>query len=504
MPALVREPNTKPVGQFATPYKGTWPSLSANMIQPDQLYSSLNVFIRKGKLRDRPGLRRLNPVTFNNTVIGGALVVTPLDKILLAFTFDTIYRLQKFDNDWVVDSVVDVAPVTSHAIDITFLETASQYVVIVANDSTELKRWIDGSGLSAITPTKGPIPIARSVCTAASRIVCLVDNHTIVWSDVLTYDAYNPLSYNKKPAETNDAGIGVKSLNSYDFAVYKERSIYIGRAQAGADGNAFSVQRLQIVEGPASFKAIIDFDGGHMYMTPNGRVGIFDGTSYVKWIADGLWFMLQDDIDPLHSDKIVGVFDYRLHMALFFYPKRGDDGAVKGMLTINVPLDGSGLSDFACFLGYSRFSISHAYEMRFARESNRSILFSGDHELRASFIYDENMNRDHGVAFDCHFQTGLLPMPDMKHNKVSAEVFIERGDGNGFADVSFVGSDMLESEGGTVQDLPSESINLEFNNAREYLSGPFEGVRFIGMRVVWTSDSTVRYAGAVMYGREVG
>lgn len=502
MSALIREPNSKPVGQFVTPYKGTWRSVAANMLQPDQLYESLNVFIREGKLRDRPGLDLLVPTDLQNPVIGGSLVVTPTKKILLAFTYIALYRLEVDDVDWSIDTVSSIAEGDNSTLSLTFLETASTYVAIVANGETSLKRWIDGEGLAPIVATEGTVPIASSVCTAASRIVCLVDNHTIVWSDTLTYTAWSPLSYSKKPAETNDAGICVKALSSHDFAVYKERSIYVARAQAAADGAAFAIQLTQIVEGPASSRAVVDVNGYHMYMTPNGRVAIFDGTSYVQWIADGLWVFLQNDIDPAWSSKILGVFDYRLHTVTFYYPRRGDNGVVKGMLLINVPLDGSGLTDYACFIGASNLHVTHGYEMRFHRATNRAIVFCSYIGQDLSFICSEDENFDHEAPFDCVMQTSLLPMPDMKHNQVSAEIFIERGDGNGSVDVSLVTSDALETASGTVQDIPSETLNLEFNPVREYV-GFNRPTRFVGLRLTWRSDSTVRYAGAVIYGREV-
>lgn len=502
MATLVRDPNAKPVGQFLAPFKGTWSSLSAHMLQPDQLYASLNVFLRGGKLRDRAGLEPITTTFFDEVIIGGVNVTTPTHKVLLAFGRTTLYRLDNRNGEWTVDTAMDIAPADGMFVEVTFLETNSQYVAIVANGTTALKKWIDGQGLTTITAVKDPIPLATSVCTSASRIVALVNNHTLVWSDVLTYDSFSPLSYNKKLAETNDAGICIKSLSSYDFAVYKERSIYIGRAQAGADGNAFSVQRVQIVEGPASIKAVIDVGGYHMYMTANGRVGVFDGTSYVQWIADGLWLLLQDDIDTEHSDNIVGVFDYRLNTATFYYPRRGQGGLVKGMVVINIPINGSGLTEYACFLGESVLPVTHGYEMRFQRETNRSIIFTTGVYGNRSYICNEDYNFDGSVSFECMLQTGLLPLPDMKHNQVSAELFIERAQGNGTVDVSLVTSDALETASGAVEDLSSESLNLEFNPVREYV-GFNKPTRFVGIKMEWRSDSTVRYAGAVVYGREV-
>lgn len=511
MPTLVREPNTQPVGQFVTPYKGTWQSLAANMLGPDQLYNSLNVFIRKGKLRDRPGLRLLNATMFNHDIIGGTMVVTPDKKIMLAFSHDTLYRLERDDATWSVDTEGTFTVDDRYIIDLTFLETGSQFVCIIASEGLPLKQWSDGAGVTEITPAGDDlIPLARSVCTAGSRIVALVGNHTVVWSNILTYNAYGALNYNKKPAETNDAGICVKAIGSLDFVVYKERSIYLAKAQAGSDARAFSMQRVQITEGPASLKGVVDVNGYHIYMTASGRIGLFDGSSYVRWIADGLWFALQDDIDPLHTDRVIGVFDYRLHIVIFYYPRlidrpvyEGQPILLTGMVIINVPLEGSGIPDFACFLGRSRKPISHAYEMRFDRSVNRSIFFTTSTNARQSFMLDETYNRDGDILFDCAIQTGLTPLQDMRHAQVSAEIFLERKDGNGHVNVSCVTSDALENETGLVADMPAEVVNLNFNPVSEYV-GFNVPTRFIGLSLTWDSDSTVVYTGAVLYGRVVG
>jgi hypothetical protein len=172
------------------------------------------------------------------------------------------------------------------------------------------------------------------------------------------------------------------------------------------------------------------------------------------------------------------------------------------MVTINIPLDGSGITDYACFLGVSGKAITHGYEMRFNRETNKSVLFSSDAITRKSYVYSEDSNLDDGIEFPCMMQTGLLPMPDMKHNRVTAELFIERSDGNGFVDVSFVTSDVLENSSGTIEPIPSNMLSLEFNPVREYIAAD-QPARFIGLRLDWTSTSTVRYTGAVLYGREV-
>lgn len=499
MAMLVREPGSKPIGQFVTPYKGTWSSIAANILTTDQLYDSMNVFIREGRLRDRPGLALFTPTIFAHNIIGGAMVTAPDKKVMLAFTYDRAYRLEIDDVNWDTDTIIPMAEGDHSLIDCTFIETASQYVCIIANGETALKKWIYNLGVTAITATVGEIPRAKSVCTAASRIVALVDHHTLWWSDVLTYDAFNPLSYSKKIAETNDASVCVRKMSSLSFAVYKERSIYLAKATGRANGAAFSIELAQEVEGPAGVHAITTINNGHIYMTSNGRIGLFDGSSYVRWIADGIWFYLQTDIDQRYVNRTLAVFDYRLHTVTFYYPRAVEgDGHLKGMVTVNVPLDGSGITDYSTFLGLNNKPISFGYEMRFDGKTHRSILFSAI--IPKTYFYSENHNTDDETAFDCMLQTGLIPMPDMAHHQPSLELFIERANGNGSVDVRLITSDALENTSGTIESLPSHTLNLEFNPVREYL-GFLEPTRFVGIQLKWSSLSTVRYIGALIFGR---
>lgn len=499
----VRDAGAVTVGQFVPPYGGTWNSLAANLLTPDKLYDSLNVFLREGKLRDRPGYRLLNETIFNNPVIGGSIVVTPTTKIMLAITATDLYRLDTLPNNWRIDTTDNFAATDGDNIEITFLETASQYVGVIAAPGRQLKRWIDGLGAETIVAASGTTPIAVSVCTAGSRIVALVDSHTVVWTDILTYDKFGALNYNKKGAETNDEGICVRNLGSLDFVLYKERSIYLAKSAAGSDARAFTMQLVQRVEGPASAKAVVDINGAHVYLTATGRVGYFDGTSYVRWIADGLWLFLQKDIDPRYLDRIAGIFDYRLHLIIFHYPRRGDDGNARGMIIINVPFEGGGLTTFAAFLGASTQAISHGFEMRFKQEISQTVLFNRSGNVSRSLILDEFLDTDLDMPFECVIQTGLLPMPDMKHHQVHLELFLERDINNGAVNVYLVTSDMLENRGGTVELLAQTVIDLGMNSANEYIGFNIP-TRFAGFKLTWSSESTVVYLGGVMYGRKVG
>lgn len=496
---LVREAGTQPVAQFTVPYRGTWNSVAANQLSPDTLYSSSNVFIREGKLRNRPGLALLNSTVFANRVVGGAMAVTPTDKVLLAVTKDALYTLRQSDSTWNIDTEAAFANLSNMPVDITFMETASQYVAILASEGRQPKAWVQGSGATEIAPVTAAIPMAKSVCTSARRIVFLVPPHTIKWTKTLTYNDLTTLTV-ARIAQTNDVGICVRSLSNLAFAVYKERSIYVARAQAGSDATAFAFAEPLIVEGPASVHAVVIIGGMHMYMTRNGRVAIFDGTRYPQWILDGLWLYLQDDIDPEYAHTMFGVFDYRLHTVTFHYARNGDNGAMYGAVIINVPLSGSGVDSYAGFMCTFSKPVSYGYERRFNNSIDRSVLFTHTAGDMQSFNFDEDTLTDDGATFTCSMQTPLIAMPDMNHHQVSMETFLERSNGYGHVDVAAVTSDALENAGGTVDVMNVQRIDLNNNPVREYI-GFNVMTRFFGLKYTWTSSSKVRYAGCNVYGR---
>ena len=503
--SLVREPGSEIVAQFNVPLKGTLQSIAAHTVPADAVYDSLNVFIREGKLRNRPGLLLHDDTIFAHTILGGAMAVTPQEHIILAITRSEIYQLSDVSSTW---SILPAPAMTVFAnndnsvIDIAFLETSGTYVALIAERSQVLKAWI-ATPRSVETITGTNIPRATSICIAASRVIALVSPHTVVWSKVLDHTVYDALAYAKR-AQTGDEGVCVESLSALSFVLYKERSIHTARAQAGIDeATAFAFSEPLYVEGPAGIYAVVNIGGSHMYMTKNGRIALFNGTSYPTWIGDGIWLFLQNDIEPSAAYKIRGVYDYRLHTVTFFYPKKGYLLGLQGIVIVCLPLEGTDLQPVThhCFLGKCEKPVSHACEKRFNPIIDRSLIFtqaSGTVNDAQPYIFDESVVTDGDMLYNCSFQTGLQPMPDAVHKHFTVEVFAERQFGYGTVVIEPVLSDMLESKSGVIPESSAQHINLEVNPIREYIGFGYQA-RFVGLRYSWRSDSTVRYGGSVIY-----
>lgn len=501
--SLVPEPNASPVLQYEVPFKGTWKSAAAHQIPLDALYDSLNVFIREGKLRNRAGLSLLNGIIFDGPILGAAMAVTPFDKRVLAITQRYLYELGENDAVWVArEPSMTFGNRPDHLIDISFIETSSIYVALIAQENFALKQWGATLGPLEIGPSEGAIPYAKSVCVVGRRAIVLVAPHTVRWSKVFDYSAW-PANNVNRLAQTGDLGICVRSLSSLSFALYKERSIHIARSQAGSDALAFAFAEPIMVEGPAGVHAVVNVGGNHVYMTKNGRIAMFNGTSYPQWVADGVWLYLQRDINPVMAHTIFGVYDFRLSTVTFYYP-RGNSSNLTGMVILSLPLntpDSTGT--IATFLGVSGIPVSYGCEMRFNNAIDRSLLFSSTLYDCQSFIASEDTNTDDEVAFPCMFQTGLSPMPQGIHSAPSFEAFLERAEGYGTVRVEPVVSNSLETQGGTVPSMKERVLSLQYDPVREYKAFDIKPLRFFGLRYSWDSINTVRYAGTTVFVRGI-
>ncbi len=504
--SLVRDPQSQIIAQFTVPIRGTWNNVAIHTVPPDAVYDSNNVFVREGKLRNRPGLSLYSDTIFARAILGGAMAVTPQEKVILAITVNEIYQLSDVSNTWITlnaPTLTNFASSDNAVIDIAFLETLGTYVALIAESSQILKSWTAlPRSVQVVTGTN--IPHAKSVCIAASRVIALVAPHTIVWSKTLNHQDFDATAYAKR-AQTGDNGICVRSLSALSFVLYKERSIHLARAQAGLDeSTAFAFQEPLYVEGPAGIYAVVNVGGAHIYMTKNGRIALFTGTTYPQWLADGIWFFLQEDIEPSAAYLIRGVYDYRLHTVTFFYPKKGDGLGLKGMVVINLPFEGLDLQTSPvayCFLGICGKPVAHVCEKRFDSSVDRSLIFtrsSGAMNDAQAFLFDEHTDTDGDMPFNCSFQTGLQSMPDGVHNLVTVESFFERDFGNGAVYIEPVTSDALENKTGTIPDLSGQWIDLETNPVREY-KGFGQQVRFFGLRYTWSSNNIVRYSGSTVY-----
>jgi hypothetical protein len=510
---LVREPGSEILVQFIPPTRGTWLNTAINTVPPDAVYNSNNVFIREGKLRTRPALLQTLAVIpynagYSRHILGGiSASLGSIGRLIYAVSSNRLFTFDSAGSSWtpftLSSSPAQFTSSNEEYVDIAFLETSGNFVTVFANREYPLKEWYIGlATVRTITGTN--IPTARSVCIAASRVIALVDAHTVVWSRVLNHTNFDALAIVKR-AQTADQGVCVRSLSALSFVLYKENSIHLARAQAGLDeGTAFAFSEPIIAEGPAGPYAVTDVNGIHIYMTKSGRIGLFDGTAYPQWIADGIWFFLQNDINQDYAYLIRGVYDYRLNTVFFFYPKANETTSMTGMVIINLPFSGfeaqEGIKPY-CFLGTCGQAVTHTNTKRFADEINRALVYTTPVSTSSTIFnhhLSESTTLDADAVFNCSFQTGLHPLPDARHMQITVETFVERGASYGALTIEAVTSHSLETAAGTIASLEEQFIDLNNTTVNEYI-GFNKLTRFIGLKYSWNSTINVKYSGAVLY-----
>ena len=510
---LVREPGSEVIAQFVVPYKGTWKNVPAHKVPVDAVHDSYNVYIREGQLRTRPGLSSFTDGSAyaddTNIVIGGLSFVNHDSVYIYLVTKDKLYMKSTY-SAWEVTQpigpeVPSVAASDHAVVDTAALQVSGNIAVVFASEGIQL-RVKSTPGLAFGMPYITSNIVAKSVCIASSRVIALVPPHTITWSSVLDFNTFDPTALAIR-SQTLDLGICVKQLSSLSFVLYKDQSIHTARAQAGVDeSTAFAFSEPIVVEGPAGIHAVVDVNGTHMYMTRSGRIAVFDGTNYPTWIADGVWFFLQEDINTALAYKIRGVFDQRLNIVTFYYPKSGGTSYLQGMVTLCLPLqiDIEAVTNPSVFLGECKEQITHTIYRRDTQTLNRAVVIGKpDEDISGEFkllLLDETATSDNGQIFSSHFQTGLQSAPDALHMQPCVESFIERGRGYGTVKIEPILSDILETFSGTKPDARAHRLNLEFNPVNEYI-GFQKKSRFFGLKYTWTSDDTVRYNGAVVYSK---
>src|SRR5262245_6852492 len=513
MPLSNLEAGAQPLAMFQLPTKGVWKNVSAHLIAPDALADVQNMFLFKGKLRPRPGMSDVTSSYGSvsaNVILGGAFFIGGAGSPRITLASRTECReCVGIPAAFSTTSTGTYTANDNKVLDFDVLFEGTNLRGVLADNALPLLQWLPGgTGFTTITPSAGVVPSnVQSVCIAAQRVLCLIGGggnatyaqDTLVWSAVNDHTGWPALAYAPANA-TQDIGTCVRQLGSIGAAIYKKRSIYVVRARAGTDASAFSLSEPFKAEGPAGIHALVAIEGRHIYMTEQGRIGIFDGTRYPIWFGDHLWQYLQEDIDHLYTHKILAVYSYRHKAILFFYPRVSDGtGALVGIVILTIPpieQAADPLLQTAAFVGVTANPPTFGLTLYPGPDQPQAMLFDA---ARRPVYLDVNVQTDVASAFTGYLQTPLLPIPGLTTQQVNVELFLERLAGYGTVNVSLVTSNMLDTLLGTVS--APQTVNLTQTPVREYY-GFNTPARFVGIRVDFTSTTgRPAYAGAGLYGR---
>jgi len=480
--------------QYPVPYSGTWKSLPGHLIPESALVDSSNVFIKDGELVTRPGLGvKFGIGVLDGEVLGGGEFSNGVDRFLVAVTRSSVYTATSIVSNW--NRIGGVSFDADKGVSFDLFSSSGVVYAIIASGSV-VYTW-DGTTFNTITSSLGVIPNVHDIEIAFDRIVAIEKPYNVRWTVGLDFTNWSDLNESKKP-ESGDEVVTIKKMTNLGFVLYKEKSIYIAFATAGPDSTAFTFRDSRgQYEAPAGIHAVVDVNGSHIYMTASGRIGLFTGAQH-RWIADGIWSFMREDIDETLTYKIFGIYDRVLNTLSFVYPRGGE---MVGLVVVNLPYPEIGIQGFSAFLGTLSVPVNYGFGFKLNNLLPQCIGFnSSDNQ---GYLFDSSVGNDAGLPFNCIIQTPIKPFESFKHNKVNVETFCERSDTYGMVGVNIVSSAMLDNRDGHVY---SEMQRIDLNTARvnEFL-GFNKSDRYFGVKYSWNSGLSVfKYKGAIVYGRDVG
>jgi hypothetical protein len=542
---MAKPDSRQQIGQWTVPTRGNIRTLPAHDIPDDALYDSLNMLARDSRLRSRPGLRRQAATDLGATgtptgafnyrdgrgrslvIVGTTTGIYAWDHVswrLLTAPAPAIGTAPAFSGTLAGD--------VDHPSRFVSIQLEDRVFLLHTNGRDPMLQW-DGvsPGFRAVAgdpvgpesdpgPPKPP-PLFTDICHIQDHIIGIVPPYLVRWGNIRDLAHWPELNF-KSLSEHPDPLVTIQPLGTLGAALYKTDSIWTCFAEGQTEASFFRFEFRGFFDGPASPAAVVNVSGVHHYMTPSGRVGMFNGSDHT-WILDGVWPQIRDDIDQDKANRTFGVYDPLFHEVIFFYPRRADaDGLPRGLLYVSLPRQ-TGPSVVGGFPGRlaeswgKAVTAGLAYRLNdlapkltvFAHDSATAIYAAGGQpEACETGALPLDEARDAGYPFQFFWQTGLQMTPGIDTFRIDAiEPFLERDVNHGLIQVQPVLSYALPVQGGELG--PTSSIDLERRYVRPVI-GLDARARFHGTRFSFTPTATsdgrvprVRYYGSLIYGHKV-
>lgn len=485
------------VAQWKLPRRGVIKSISDLEIPPDALYSASNVEILDGYLMGRKGLTAHTSQVFTG-VPTGAINFWEDDTaswVVVAMS-DAVWTLELATSTWtnrggsLTGSIDNPSSMAQYAFGSPLANR-----VYICNGKDAMKYWKPGD--ATVTAVAGTPPIFKAITVAADRIVGLVGSHSIQWLDGLPADDASlswPAANTRILAETPGPTTAIMSLGTLGFAVYKRDSIWAGEVTGLAGASAFRLTMVDQIDGPAGPNALVNANGKHIYMSKDGRIGMYNGVTH-KWIADGVWEVVKSEIDKTKPNRIHGVFIPQLDQVRFFYKRTGGSNT-DGLVILQMEIRDLQVP-FAGFPGRMGKHVTAGCTIS-DTVLDTSLVFNGTASSQGTWKIDGTS--DDGTSISSHIQTGLSLVKNLEVSRaLSYEPIIERLAGYGSITAKLVSSNIIDSIGGTLS--TGATVDLTATPVKNHIGFDVRG-RFLGSRLEWTNSATVRYRGGVLRGSE--
>lgn len=508
-------------GAWTVPNQGVLKNLPIYSIPPDALYDSLNVLVRGGVLARRPGLTAFSAFTFPNVVTGAfagvqngapafqsdafqndAFQVTSTrgQPVIFAGTLTKLYGY--WGGAW-NDLTGAALTATSITDPVRFtgikLGSAGDYHVLATNGVDNPRGWNATVGSGTFSDLSGSPVKFTDWATISQHVVGIRPPYDVYWSDNASISSWPALNY-WALGDTPDPVIAIRAIGTQGGVVYKSRSLWLVSPQGGPEATYFFFVGPILVDGPCSNRAVVDANGPHVYMTDTGRIGSWNGAQH-QWIADGIWPVVNADIDSANANRAFGWYEPYYKEVWFAYPRTGDGGDCKGGVVVVLPRPQDGITEPIGFPVRFTRAITCATDLGLS--TRKAIVWEQpsltDYTLEGQFDPAE-------TAITGHWQTGLEGAKTLTagiFNRPAADVFavdsvetyVRRAVGNGSVTVQAVYSHILDTEGGTLSGN-AKTVDLASSTVTEFKGQDVRG-RFFGLRYGFTSGPlTLAWLGA--------
>lgn len=478
-------------------------------VPPEAVWSSANVLVRAGFLQARPGLTQFVPTVMTGRPTG------MFNSIMLAtgaFQADA-FQNDAFQTTGSLPSTLLLAGTTRKlyaffggvlndvtGTTLTALETqparfasialgSPQTLFVLHTNGADAPRQWDATS-ATFTAVAGSPPLWSDFTNIAEHIVGIVPPYNIQWGNTQSISAW-PAANVRVLSDTPDPLRAIAALGVRTGVVYKSRSLWdVVITGDPTESRFFRFEPRGLLDGPTGPAAVINTDGSHLYMTDAGRIGYYNGSRHL-WVGDGIWPLIQANLDTTNTARIFGAYDPMFKIGVFCYPRTGDAGECKGWAIVMLPNIKEGYEGFITFHGSSLVALSAGGDTRL--DSFKALFTRSD--AGAQKVYTWEGVDDAGSAITGHWQTGMVGAPGLEFFTLEAyEAFVLRGGGFGTLTVKPVSSYILDIEGGTV--AAAKTIDL----AEQVVLGSPKGGdirgRFFGMRFEFTTPITLKWLGS--------
>lgn len=303
--------------------RGIRSDLPRHLVPDGHLTDGKNVIFRRGTSVVRPGFTPLvSGAPFSARVMGLVYYRDHTDTARLIAASTADFALWT-GSTW---STITGSALTGTAdAQVNFVPfMVSNATRLIAVNDTDVPQVYTGTGNFAALG--GSPPIAKTVTTAFQRVI--LGNVTIaatrrgssLWisgfQDATSWSEDNQVSL----TDTGDTIVCVKALNSQAFAIYKDRSQWIGVGAGNIFPFIFELRDQQ--PGPVSPNCVVQAENSHYYIGQDGDVFKFDGNRCLS-IGTAIRSVIQGDMNFSLQGRTHGFYDALNREIWWFWERDG-------------------------------------------------------------------------------------------------------------------------------------------------------------------------------------